>query len=251
MLDLNGRIAVITGGASGIGAACAAALEREGVRVARWDMADGPGVIGCDVADAAAVANAIDRTVARYGPPTLLVAAAGVADGHWIVDMEPAAWDRVLGVNLRGVMLSVQAVARTAIAAGSNGSMVLISSVNGVVADPGLSAYSASKAAVYHFARVAARELGPHGIRINAVGPGPTETPMLRGALDLPGYREEILRRTPLGEVGTPERIAEAVTGLMKMEWVTGQALMVDGGASLTTGRGVWKTPAQDDGNGT
>ena len=154
--------------------------------------------------------------------------------------MDVATWDHVLGVNLRGVMLSVQAVAREIVAAKTDGAMVLISSVNGIVADPGISAYSASKAAVYHFARVAAREFGPLGIRINAVGPGPTDTPMLKPSLDKPGYRDEVLRRTPLGEVGTPDKIADAVVGLLKMDWVTGQGLMADGGSSLNTGRSAW-----------
>jgi len=249
MLDIAGRVAVVTGGASGIGAACAERLEKEGAKVARWDLAEAPGVVRCDVSDAASVAAALQRTVKEWGSPSLLVAAAGVTDGTDILNMTPAVWDKVLGVNLRGVMLAVQAVARAIVAAQSNngandraagGAMVLISSVNGVVADPGLSAYSASKAGVNHFARVAAREFGPLGIRVNAVGPGPTETPMLKG-LKLPGYREEVIRRTPLGEVGSVARIAEAVAGLLKMDWVTGQALMVDGGSSLNTGRGTWK----------
>jgi len=93
-------------------------------------------------------------------------------------------------------MLSVRAVAREIVAAKRDGSMVLISSVNGVVADPGLTAYSASKAGVFQLTRVVARELGPLGIRVNAIGPGPTDTPMMRTNLVKPGYREEVLRRT-------------------------------------------------------
>jgi NAD(P)-dependent dehydrogenase (short-subunit alcohol dehydrogenase family) len=240
MLTIAGRTAVVTGGASGIGAACAALLEQEGAKVARWDLQAGPNVIPCDVTDPASVAAAMERTRAQSGAPSLLVAAAGVADGKPILDMDAGTWDRVLGVNLKGVMLAVQAVAREIVAAGADGSMVLISSVNGVVADPGLSAYSASKAGVYHFARVAAREFGPLRIRVNAIGPGPTDTPMMTNNLAMPGYREEVIRRTPLGEVGTPRHIAETAVGLIKMDWVTGQALMADGGSSLNTGRGAW-----------
>jgi len=240
MLDIAGRVAVVTGGASGIGAACAAQLEKEGAKVARWDLAEAPGVVRCDVSDAASVAAAMERTIKEWGSPSLLVAAAGVADGTDILNMTSKLWDKVLGVNLRGVMLATQAVGRAIVATKGDGAMVLISSVNGVVADPGLSAYSASKAAVNHFARVAAREFGPLHIRVNAVGPGPTETPMLKG-LTMPGYREEVIRRTPLGEVGSAARIAEAVASLLKMDWVTGQALMVDGGSSLNTGRSTWK----------
>jgi NAD(P)-dependent dehydrogenase (short-subunit alcohol dehydrogenase family) len=245
MMRLDGRVAVVTGGASGIGSACAKLLEQEGARVARWDRADAPGTYRCDVSDVGSIAAALARTKAEIGSPSLLVAAAGVSGrAMTVLDMDVADWDRVLAVNLRGVMLAVQAVAREIVASKGDGSMVLISSVNGIVADPGLGAYSASKAGVYHFTRVAARELGPHGIRVNAIGPGPTATPMLQPSLDQPGYREEILRRTPLGEVGTPESIAEAVVGLMKMGWVTGQAVMADGGSSLTTGRSTsWHAP--------
>lgn len=178
--------------------------------------------------------------MSRFGVPTVLVAAAGVARASPIMDMTVETWDLVLGANLRGVMLCTQAVARLAAQAGEEGAIVLISSVNGVVADPGFSAYGASKAGLYQFARVAAREFGPLGIRINAVGPGPTETPALAQGLALAGYRDEVIRRTPLGRVGPPGDIAEAVVGLLKFEWVTGQALMADGGSSLNTGRSVW-----------
>lgn len=247
MLVLQGRTAIVTGGASGIGRACVELLEQEGVRVACWDIRASEqqrksgGVIECDVSDTASIAAAMQASIDRFGYPSLLVAAAGIASYKPILELDATSWDRTLAVNLRGVMLSVQAVAREIVAAKGDGAMVLIASVNGLVADPGISAYSASKAAVCHFARVAAREFGAHRIRINAVGPGPTDTPMMAPAIALPGYREEILRRTPLGEVGTPQRIAEAVVGLMQMDWVTGQALMVDGGSSLNTGRGVWK----------
>jgi NAD(P)-dependent dehydrogenase (short-subunit alcohol dehydrogenase family) len=241
MLQLSGRTAVVTGGASGIGAACARLLEQAGVRVARWDLADAKGVLNCDVSDAASIGAAMARTKSEFGSPSLLVAAAGIAGPRTgVLDMDVAAWDKVIGINLRGVMLSIQAVGREIVAEKGDGAMVLISSVNGIVADPGLGAYSASKAAVYHLARVAARELGPHGIRINAIGPGPTDTPMMRDSLDRPGYRDEVLRRTPLGAVGTPDKIAETVLGLLQMDWVTGQALMADGGSSLTTGRSIW-----------
>jgi NAD(P)-dependent dehydrogenase (short-subunit alcohol dehydrogenase family) len=246
MLNLQGRTAVVTGGASGIGDACAGLLEREGARVARWDIQAGEqqrisdGVIDCDVSDVASIAAAMKLTIDRFGSPSLLVASAGIGSYKPILEMDTATWDRTLAVNLRGVMLSVQAVAREIVATKGDGAMVLIASVNGIVADPGVAAYSASKAGVCHFARVAAREFGVYRIRINAIGPGPTDTPMMAPAIALPGYREEIIRRTPLGEVGTPQRIAEAVVGLMKMDWVTGQALMVDGGSSLNTGRSVW-----------
>lgn len=90
-----------------------------------------------------------------------------------------------------------------------------------------------------HFARIAARELGAYGIRVNAVGPGPTDTPMMADTKAIPGYREEIAANTPLGRMGTPEDILEAVVGLLQMHWVTGQLVMADGGSALCTARGA------------
>jgi NAD(P)-dependent dehydrogenase (short-subunit alcohol dehydrogenase family) len=243
-MDLSNRVAVVTGGASGIGAGCMARLAQEGARPVSWDLTEAEGGFVCDVADPQSVGRAIELTCERYGTPSLLVAAAGTGGRpQSILEMDPANWDRVLGINLRGAMLCVQAVARKMVEAKLDGSLVIISSVNGVVADENLSHYSASKAGCYHFVRVGARELGRHGIRINGIGPGPTDTPMSHEAFNAPGYREEILRRTPLGEVGTPAKIADAVVQVMKADWITGQAIMADGGASLTTGRSNWKPP--------
>ncbi len=226
----------MTGGASGIGNASAQALKKEGARVVTWDV-QGDVDVRCDVSDAAAACRASNRTRDHAGPPSLLVASAGVSGVGSIIDMEVDEWDRVPSINLRGVMLEMQAVARGVATTREGGSIVAVSSVHGIVADPGIGAYSASKAAVFHLVRVAGRELGPLGIRVNAVGPGPTDTPMLQKLLNRPAFRAEAMRRSPLGDIGTPDRVAEAIVGLMRMEWVTGQALMVDGGTSLTTGR--------------
>lgn len=242
MLKLNDRVAVVTGGAAGIGAACVEHLRNAGARPVSWDWKDGD--IQCDVSDPASIEAAINRTVEEFGVPSLLVASAGISSHGPILDIDPAEWDRTQSINLRGVMLSVQAVARKMIAHHLDGAMILVSSINSVVAEPGIATYSAAKAGVNHLARVAAREFGPHGIRINAVGPGPTATQMLNQALDNPEFRAEVLKRTPLRDVGTPERIAEAIVGLMQMEWVTGQAIMVDGGATLTTARSEWQASA-------
>ena len=242
MLDLKNRIAVVTGGSSGIGAACVDLLEKEGARAVSWDLAGNHGP-RCDVSDPESVNAAMEWTLKNAGSPSLLVASAGMATGGVITDMDPEGWDRTFAVNTRGVMLAVKAVGNAIKTSKTDDSLVLVSSVNGYIADPGISAYGASKAAVFHLARIAARELGPFGIRVNAVGPGPTETPMLKTMLDDPKFREEVIQRTALREVGTAQRVAEAIVGLMKLDWITGQAIMVDGGSSLNTGRSNWQAP--------
>lgn len=243
-MELKGRAAVVTGGASGIGAASVDLLKQAGVKAVSWDIG-GDADITVDVSDAKAVAEAIKKTVELVGRPTLLVAAAAVPHRALIIDHDVDDWDRVFAVGMRGAMLSLQAVARTAIEEGTGGSIILISSNNGILADKYLSAYSCVKAGVNHLARVAARELGEYNIRVNAVGPGPTETPMLASNLKLEGYVEQIERTTPLGRIGSPYDIAETAVNLMRSGWVTGQVIQADGGASLATARGDSRAAAQ------
>ncbi|NIL85890.1 3-alpha-hydroxycholanate dehydrogenase (NADP(+)) [Rhodococcus fascians] len=248
-MDLQGRVAVVTGGASGIGAASVELLRESGAVPVSWDLGGSPD-IKVDVSDATAVGAAIAETVERFGRPTLLVAAAAVPHRSLIIDHDVEAWDRVFAVGMRGVMLSIQAVARTAIEEGTGGSFVLISSNNGILADRYLSAYSSVKAGVNHLARVAARELGEHDIRVNAIGPGPTETQMLAKNLQIPGYVEKIEQVTPLGRIGTSHDIADSIVNLMRAGWITGQVVQSDGGASLTTPRGDSRSAGQATANG-
>lgn len=247
MMDLQGRIAVVTGGASGIGEACLIALRAAGCRVAAWDVHPASDVIACDVSCAASVIDALELTKKEVGRPSLLVAAAGIGWGASILNTGVEEWDRIFAVNMRGTMLAVQAVAQSMVDSDTDGAMVLISSINSVSADHGLSAYGATKAGVNMFARVAAREFGPHGIRVNAIGPGPTQTPMLAPTMQKPGYLAEVEARTALGKIGQPAQIAEAVVGLLQMDWVTGQVIVTDGGASLNTGRKAWIDSAAPD----
>ncbi|MFC6239271.1 SDR family NAD(P)-dependent oxidoreductase [Longivirga aurantiaca] len=235
-MELKGAIAVVTGGASGIGKATRDLLEAAGARPVTWDLAGAD--IRCDVSSEESVEAAIAATVAGYGVPSILVAAAGVGRTGRIVDLDLSDWDLTYAVNIRGVMLALRVVAREMIAAGLPGSCILISSVNGTVADAAHSMYSTSKAAVNHLARCAAVELGPEGIRVNAVAPGPVETPMMSGVLAIEGYRQQIADTTPLGRIGAPEDIAEAVLNLLRSDWVTGQVVAVDGAASLMSARG-------------
>jgi len=238
-MDLTNRIAVVTGGASGIGAASAAALKAEGATVVTWDLSDAAD-IRVDTSDQASVIAAADETVKRFGAPSLLVAAAGVpGPAAPVNELDYDQWARTFAVNIHGVFLSVREVSRRAIEAGLDGSFVLISSVQGTIADPGLAAYSATKAAINHFARVAAVDLGGHGIRVNAVGPGPTSTPMTAPLAASATWTTEVEQVTPLHAVGKPEQIAAAIVSIMHADWITGQVVNVDGGSSLITARGA------------
>lgn len=236
--EIDNQLAVVIGGASGIGAATVARLRKEGARVLSWDIAKGAD-IHCDILDEASIGTALSTTVEQHGVPTLLVVAAGLLDGGTVLTTDSAAWDRSLGVNVRGPFLCVKALAGELIARKLKGSMVLVGSISGVFADPGIAAYSVGKAAVLHLARIAARELGQHGIRVNAVCPGPTDTPMMKDVLALEGVRDGIKGMTPLGRVGQPEDVADAIVSVLGMPWVTGQVLTADGGTSLVTPRGM------------
>jgi NAD(P)-dependent dehydrogenase (short-subunit alcohol dehydrogenase family) len=235
-MNLSGAVAVVTGGASGIGQATAGLLAAEGARPVTWDLADADVI--CDVSSVDSVEAAIKQTKDTSGVPAVLVACAGVGRVGRIIDLSIEDWDLTYAVNVRGVFLSLRVVAREMVATDLPGSIVLISSVNGSLADSAHSMYSTSKAAVSHLARCAAVELGPSGIRVNAVAAGPTETPMMSKVLAIEGYRQQIADTTPLGRIATPEDIAQGVLNVIRSDWVTGQVLAVDGGSSLMTARG-------------
>ncbi len=223
--------AIVTGGASGIGAATADRLRRAGHDVVTWDLADGD--IVCDISDPDTVAAALEETVAKTGVPDRLVACAAMGASGVLLSQDPADWKRVIDVNLTGTWLTMRAVAQTMIDNGSGGSIVAVSSISGTVADRGMGAYCVSKAGVDMLVRVAASEWGPHAIRVNAVGPGVTRTPMLGGAEQIPGWLDALGQRTALGRVGEADDVAEAVVAMLEMNWVTGQTVLADGGLAL------------------
>jgi len=239
MAAFEGRVAVVSGGASGIGAACVAALRREGATAVAWDIA-GEFDVYCDASDEASVVAALEQTEARFGIPSLHVASAGVRGYPApITEIPVEAWDAAFAVNVRGVFLTLRTIASGMIAAGLDGSIVTVSSVQGMIPDPVLSLYSATKAAVYQMTRVAAIELGPHGIRVNAIGPGPTVTAMTERLAGSDEWRRQVEDVTPLGRVGSPELVADAAVNIMRSEWITGQCVLADGGSSLISARGA------------
>ncbi len=221
----------MTGGASGIGAEVVRQLRTAGRTVVAWDVADGADV-ACDVTDAASVEQACAHTVAAHGVPTHWTLSAGVGCGGMLLDLEPDAWDRVMDVNAKGLWLTMRAAARAMTGAGLPGSIVAITSVSARLADRTMGFYCASKAAADMLVRVAAQEWAPHGIRVNAVAPGVTRTPML-GPPAHTAWTDGPASRTPLQRIGEPGDIAEAVLAVHGLGWVTGEVLAADGGLSL------------------
>jgi len=238
-MNFNKRIAIVTGGASGIGAATAKKLAAVGATVVTWDVNEGAD-IGVDVSSLADVRDAMRKTLERVGTPTVLAHCAGITARSAIVDLDVDSWDKIMAVNTRGSFICVGVVAKAMIEADvDQGSIVLLTSTASTLADPGMAAYATSKAGVEHFTRVAAVELGGHRIRVNSVSPGPTSTPLTERTLGNESYRDLVIATTPLGELGTPEHLADAIVGTLRMDWVTGQAIIADGGTHLVTPRGA------------
>jgi NAD(P)-dependent dehydrogenase (short-subunit alcohol dehydrogenase family) len=250
---LAGRVAIVTGAAQGIGRACAVRLAREGAHVALCDVndqsageaaqaiaADGGKAIAvpCDVAKAGDVINTVAATLQAFGRVDVLVNNAGILDGAPFLDLGIDEFDRVLGVNLRGAFLMAQAAARQMVKQGkrgdgaSAGTIVNMSSINERFGLPDHVAYSVSKGGISQLTKAMAVALAPHGIRVNAVGPGTIDTPILAGVIKDKAFRTKVLSRTPLGRFGRPEEIAAVVAWLASDEasYVTGTTLFADGG---------------------
>lgn len=223
--------ALVTGGASGIGCEVAARLREAGHDVVVWDLSGGD--IACDVSDPDAVTAAMEQTVRQHGAPARIVTCAGVGASGLLLEQSPEEWNRVLGVNLTGTWLTIRAGAQAMVDAGVGGSIVAVSSISGTVADRDMGAYCVSKAGVDMLVKVAAAEWGAHGIRVNAVGPGVTRTPMLAKPEQLPGWVEALSERTALGGLGEATEVAGAILGVLELPWVTGQVVHADGGLAL------------------
>jgi NAD(P)-dependent dehydrogenase (short-subunit alcohol dehydrogenase family) len=250
---LTNKVALVTGAARGIGRAIARAYAEHGAHVALGDVLveQARAVAGeiraaghtamalhLDVTDPQSVQQAVDATVDRFGRIDILVNNAGVLRPHPIVDFPLADWDLIFRVNVRGTFLCAQAAARQMIGQGHGGCIINVSSASGKKADREESAYCASKSAVIGLTRCLALELGPYGIRANAILPGATDTEMLRGLIDqVPGVREELLAKTPLGRMAAPRDQANAAVFLASdlASHVTGEQLVVSGGEFMET----------------
>lgn len=241
-MTLAGKAAIVTGAASGIGRAVAALFAAEGATVWALDI-DADGLAGfanaevVDVSDAAAVDAAVARIDAAAGGIDLLVNCAGAYALEPWLEIEPAVWDRIFAVNARGVMQMIQAVARTMVARGKGGVVINIASGAGRRGDLNSVAYSASKAAAISITQSAALGLAPHGIRVNAIAPGPVDTAMWARVVALRSNRgdqsaEQMKARVPLQRISTPEEQARVALFLAGDDsaYITGQTLNVDGG---------------------
>jgi NAD(P)-dependent dehydrogenase (short-subunit alcohol dehydrogenase family) len=228
---MSAPTALVTGGASGIGREVAVRLRDAGHDVVVWDLSGGD--IACDVSDPDAVSAAMERTVRARGVPTRMVTCAGIGASGLLLEESPAQWERVLAVNLTGTWLTIRAGAQAMVDAGVGGSIVAVSSISGTVADRDMGAYCVSKAGVDMLVKIAAVEWGSYGIRVNAVGPGVTRTPMLANVEQLPGWVDGLSERTALGGLGEATDVAGAIVGVLELPWVTGQIVHADGGLAL------------------
>lgn len=235
MADLSGA-ALVVGGASGIGRACADALAAAGWPTVVADLKPEPDdatAIAVDVRDREAVGVAVAGVVSEHGAIGTLVYAAGTARVTPVLEIDPAEWDLVLGVNLSGAFNFLQAAAPH-IPAG--GSYLALSSIDSASPVDGLAHYCASKAGLEALVRSAALELGPRGIRCNAVLPGVVRTPLMAPMLDRPEVADAFVAQTPLRGIATGAEIADVVAFLASdgARWITGAAIPVDGGMALT-----------------
>lgn len=241
--DLEGRVALVTGGASGIGAEVCRAFASRGARVAVLDRdADGAATVAdevdglaltADVADAAAVDVAVTRTVDELGGLTDLVANAGVGRAKGFCDYTDREWALIVGVNLTGTFNCMRAALPVMLAAGG-GSIVNVASLTGVRPTMGEAPYSAAKAGVIALTASGALEAAPT-VRVNCVAPGMIDTPLTAMVTDNPQWRAGAEAGTPLGRIGAAREVADVVLFLASgaASYVTGQTIVVDGGSIL------------------
>ena len=246
-MRLKEKVAIVTGAARGIGLACARCFAAEGAKVVLSDLEEAAGeaaaealqaegaealFVPCDVGDKAQVEALVERSVAAYGGVDVLVANAGIAKAADFLDFTEEDFDSVIRVNLKGVFLTGQAVARQMVAQGRGGAIVNMSSVNAVMAIPSITPYVAAKGGVNQLTKVMALSLVQHGIRVNGIGPGSVATELAQSVLSDPEKRRGALCRTPLGRFAEPEEIGRVAVFLASEDssYITGQIIYPDGG---------------------
>jgi NAD(P)-dependent dehydrogenase (short-subunit alcohol dehydrogenase family) len=245
-LRLKDRIAIVTGAARGIGLAIAERYAAEGATVVMSDIEDAAGeaaaksigaaYVHCDVSKSSEVNALVDGVATKFGAVDILVNNAGIAMAQDFLSITEADYDRVLGINLKGSFLMLQACARHMVKqaeAGRNpGAIVNMSSVNDTLAIPTIVSYCVSKGGVSQLTRSTSIYLAPHGIRVNAIGPGSIRTDMYKGVVADPAAVKRVMSRTPLGRPGEPSEVASIAAFLASDDasYITGETIYVDGG---------------------
>lgn len=249
---LKNKTAIITGAARGIGLACAARFVKEGAAVLLSDIDSAAGEAAaeklrasggnavyrdCDVTDADAVQALIDFAANEFDRIDAVIANAGIVHSADILELDVADFDRVLAVNLRGVFLTGQLaaqkmVAQTPDAGGNKGVIINMSSINAIVAIPGIAPYVVAKGGVNQWTKCLALRLAAEGVRVNAIGPGSINTEMFHAIADNPQKLREVLSRTPMQRPGEPDEVAKVAVFLASdyASYMTGQTVYADGG---------------------
>ena len=238
---LTGKLAVVTGGANGIGEATARLLHQSGASVCVFDREPPPDDLPCAYVEVDVTSRpSIDRGFASLGAPDLLMINAGVAEEQPLLDHTAERWDRILAVNLTGAFHTLQAAARL-MKPRRSGAVVITASTNSYDGEARLAAYNASKAGLLGLLHTASNELGPYGIRVNAVCPGLIRTRLTERHFSSPEVLRDYFRHIPLGRGGSPEEVAEACVFLAsgRASYITGATLFVDGG-QMASKFGTW-----------
>ena len=244
-MKLKNRVAIVTGAARGIGLAIAEEFVKQGATVVMADVLDDVGQVEakrlgatylhCDVSNSSEINAAVAATVQKHGAIDVLVNNAAISIVGEFLEITEEQFDQVIGINLKGSFLMAQACGREMVkqvqAGRKAGAIVNMSSVNDTLAIPAIAPYTMSKGGVRQLTKVAALALAPHGIRVNAIGPGSIMTDMLRGVANDKAAMNRILSRTPLGRVGEAFEIATIAAFLASEEasYVSGQVIYADG----------------------
>jgi len=253
LTGLAGKVALVTGAGSGIGRAVVARLAAAGASVVAADLDEASAqtaaaalsaagahavAVGGDVRDWSTGEALAQAALSRFGALDILVNCAGLFPSGPALELDEAHWDLLLDVNLKGALHVSQACGRRMRDLGQGGAIVNIASIQGLRPRAGKAAYASSKAGLIALTQVLAQELAPHGVRVNAVAPGPvvTEGAATAGGEGSEAARAAYIARLPLGRFGTPDEIAVAVHFLASpaSSWMTGATLVIDGGALLT-----------------